>query len=240
MLRAVCFDLFNTLVNVGTVPTHVGGTTAELLGVEASAWNQACFSDDHEICRPTEHVDVIRALAHSLDPDIPLACIEDAARQRQARFDYALTTQVSREVVNTLQKLRDQGYQTALISNASTAEVQAWPDSPLQSLFDVSVFSCHVGMKKPDPAIYHYTADQLGVATQHCAFVGDGGSDEHHGAHASGMTPLWLTSHLKADTISRRQAQVQDKIAASFSSLAAVADWLPVAALVSTTGKMSE
>ena len=48
----------------------------------------------------------------------------------------------------TLRKLRDQGYLLALISNASTAEVQAWPESPLQSLFDVSVFSCHVGMKK--------------------------------------------------------------------------------------------
>ena len=125
MLRAVCFDLFNTLVNVGTAPTHIGGTTAEVLGVEASAWNKACFSEDHEICRPTNHFDVVRTLAHRLDPQIPLARIEDATRQRQARFDYALTTHVSQEVVNTLRKLRNQGYQIALISNASTAEVQA-------------------------------------------------------------------------------------------------------------------
>ena len=226
MSRAVCFDLFNTLVNVGTVPTHIGGTTAEVLGVEASAWNQACFSDDHEICRPTNHFDVIRTLAHRLDPQIPLARIEDATRQRQARFDYALTTDVSPGVVNTLRKLREQGYQIALISNASTAEVQAWPDSPLKSLFDVSVFSCDVGMKKPDPAIYRYTAEQLGVDIQHCVFVGDGGSDEHHGAHASGMTPLWLTCHLNEDTITHRQAMLQDKVEESFTSLDAAANWL--------------
>lgn len=226
MLRAVCFDLFNTLVNVGTVPTHVGGTTADVLGVEANAWNQACFSDDHDICRPTRHLDVVRTLAHRLDPRIPMARIEEATRQRQARFDYALTDQVSSDVINTLQKLRDRGYRVALISNASTAEVQAWPESPLRSLFDVSVFSCDVGMKKPDPAIYHYTAEQLGVEAHHCAFVGDGGSDEHLGAYASGMTPLWLTSHLKKETITRRLPVLQDKIVETFTSLDAVASWL--------------
>ena len=226
MLRAVCFDLFNTLVSVGTVPSHIGRKTAEVLGVEARAWNHLCFSDDHEICRPTSHFDVIRTLAHRLDPQIPLERIADATRQRQARFDYALTTHVSPAVVNSLRKLRDQGYQIALISNASTAEVQAWSESPLRPLFDVSVFSCDVGMKKPDPAIYHYTAEKLGMDTQHCVFVGDGGSDEHHGAHASGMTPLWLTCHLSEETITRRQLTLKDKVLERFTSLDAVADWI--------------
>jgi putative hydrolase of the HAD superfamily len=190
MLRAVCFDLFNTLVNVGTVPRHIGGTTAEVLGVNAQAWNAACFSDDHDICRPTQHLDVIRTLAHCLDPNIPLSRIEEATQQRQARFDYALTGHVPPAAINALGALRNQGYQIALISNASTSEVRAWSKSPLRSLFDVAVFSCDVGMKKPDPAIYHYTAQQLGLLAQQCVFVGDGGSDEHHGAHASGMIPL--------------------------------------------------
>ena len=226
MIRPVCFDLFNTLVNVGSVPAHIGGSTADVLGIEASAWNDVCFSDHHEICRPTNHFDVIRTLAHRLDPQIPLKRIEDATRQRQARFDYALTSQVSEDVVNTLRELRNQRYQIALISNASTAEVQAWSQSPLQSLFDVSIFSCDVGMKKPDPAIYHYTAKQLGVESQHCVFVGDGGSDEHQGAHASGMVPLWLTCHLKEETITRRQSMLQNKIVEKFTSLDAVASWL--------------
>lgn len=226
MLRAVCFDLFNTLVNVGAVPDHIGGTTAKILGVEAEAWREACFSEDHEICRPTSHFDVIRTLAHRLDPHIPLARIEEATQHRQARFDYALTTHVSPEVVSALHKLRDQEFRIALISNASSAEVRAWPDSPLQPLFDVSVFSCDVGMKKPDPAIYHYTAGQLGIDTQHCVFVGDGGSDEHLGALESGMLPLWLTCHLSEKTVTHRQQKMQDKVVKTFGSLESVADWL--------------
>lgn len=226
MLRAVCFDLFNTLVNVGTVPSSIGGRTAEILGVDANEWGNACFSDDHEICQPTNHFDVIRTLAHRIDPLIPQARIEDATRQRQARFDYALTTHISQDVINMLTKLREKGYQTALISNASTAEVQAWPDSPLRTLFDVSVFSCNVGMKKPDPAIYQYTAELLGVDIQDCVFVGDGGSDEHHGAHTSGMMPLWLTCYLSEEAVSRRQSKLQDKIVEKFSSLDTLTDWL--------------
>ena len=226
MYRAVCFDLFNTLVNVGSVPNHVGGTTAEVLGVDARAWNEACFSDAHEICRPTEHMEVIRSLAHQLDPQIPMSRIEDATRQRQARFDYALTTHVAMEVLEVLRRLRDQGYKTALISNASTAEVQAWSDSPLQPLFDVSIFSCDVGMKKPDPAIYHYTAQQLGLETGQCVFVGDGGSEEHHGAYASGMKSLWVTYHLTKDTIERRQVGLENKIIERFDSVTALEDWL--------------
>ncbi|HEC17823.1 MAG TPA: HAD family hydrolase [Gammaproteobacteria bacterium] len=194
--------------------------------MDKHAWNQACFSDDHEICRPTRHFEVIRVLAHKLDPDIPLTRIQSATRQRQARFDYALTDHVSPDVLNALRKLRNQGYRLALISNASTAEVRAWAESPLQALFDVAVFSCDVGMKKPDPAIYHYTAERLGVDVQQCVFVGDGGSDEHHGAHASGMTPLWLTCHLKADTIARLRPTLQDKITETCASLDALVNWL--------------
>ena len=226
MFRAICFDLFNTLVNVGSVPRHVGETTANVLGVDAQAWNNACFSELHDICQATEHFDIIRTLAHSLDPTISADLIADATRQRQARFDYALTSHVCPTVIDTLRNLQQQGYRTALISNASTAEVQAWPQSPLQSLFDVSIFSCDVGMKKPDPAIYHHTAQQLGVEPQQCVFVGDGGSDEHHGAHASGMMPLWLTCHLSEQTITRRQATLKDKVNKRFSSLETLADWL--------------
>jgi hypothetical protein len=52
----------------------------------------ASFSEEHEVCLPTNHFDVIRRLAHGLDPEVPLARLEEATRQRQARFDYALTT----------------------------------------------------------------------------------------------------------------------------------------------------
>jgi len=59
------------------------------------------------------------------------------------------------------------------------------------------VFSCEVGLAKPDPAIYHLAAARLGVEPAECLFVGDGGSDELSGAGAAAMTPVLLTRHLE-------------------------------------------
>jgi hypothetical protein len=40
------------------------------------------------------------------------------------------------------------------------------------------------------------------------------------------MTPLWQTCHLKADSITRLQPKLQDKIVETCNLLDSVADWL--------------
>ena len=196
-VEAVCFDLFHTLVDVGAVPTHVGRGTAEILGVDAGAWNAACFGPLHDICRPTEHRDIVRRLAHSIDPAIPGHVIEAAVSERQRRFDHSLT-HVDPGVIGTLRRLRARGMRLALISNASTAEVAAWARSPLAPLFDATIFSCECGSRKPEPAIYHRALEQLGAHPSRCLFVGDGGSEEHVGARSLGLTTVLLTTHIAA------------------------------------------
>ncbi|MEJ2345915.1 MAG: HAD-IA family hydrolase [Gammaproteobacteria bacterium] len=191
-IRAICFDLFHTLVDVGQVPDSVGGYTADILGFDRDVWNRCCFSDVHDIRRPTSHVDVIRTLARQIDPGISEQRVRQAAAERQRRFDHALT-RVDGETLAVLLELRARGLRLALISNASTGEVSAWPDSPLATCFDAAVFSCECGHAKPEPAIYALAARRLGVQRQHCLFVGDGGSDEHAGARAAGMHPVLLT-----------------------------------------------
>ena len=101
--------------------------------------------------------------------------------------------------MDPLHRMGNNGIKLGLISNASTSEVQAWPDSPLAEFFDVVSFSCHCGEIKPDPAIYINTLDKMAVAAEHCLFVGDGGSDEHSGAHAVGMKPVLVTHYLHVD-----------------------------------------
>lgn len=213
--RAVCFDLFHTLVDVAQVPDAVGRYTADILGLEREAWNSACFSQHHRICEATEHVEVIRALAHSLDPQIPLHLIHEAVDHRQRRFDYALQV-VGDEVIAVLRALRERGLKLALISNASTAEVSGWSASPLRELFDVVLFSCHCGVAKPDPRIYRLAANRLGVEPGECWFVGDGGSDEHSGARQTGMFPVLITRFIRgrmaADALAARRGKVEQEI----------------------------
>jgi len=204
-INVACIDLFNTLVSVGRVPETVGRFTADILGIERQRWNEACFGPVHEICRPTDALETLTRIAHSLDPDIPRALIKEAVRERQQRFDYALI-HVSTPVLHALELLREKGIRLALISNASSSEVAAWSASPLSGLFEVVTFSCHSACMKPQAEIYSKTVRQLGVLPEDSLFVGDGGSEEHHGAHAVGMKPVLVTHFISAQ---ERQARLK-------------------------------
>jgi len=210
-ITGICFDLFHTLVDVGAVPEHVGRYTADILGVDRAAWNAGCFGPLHDICRPTRHVETIRALAHSLDPSIPLPLIERAAEERQRRFDHSLR-HVETETLAGLQALRERGVRLALVSNASSGEVSAWPDSPLAPLFDAAVFSWECGARKPEGPIYERALQALGLEASECLFVGDGGSDEHRGARTVGLRPVLITRYIAAQfspqRLAARRAQV--------------------------------
>jgi len=204
MFKGVCLDLFHTLVDVAQVPTEVGRFTADILGLEREAWNDACFSAAHEITRQTDHYTSIRLMAHSLNPEIPEHLLHEAVLERQQRFDYALH-HVDAEVLETLSTLRSMGIKLALISNASTSEVAAWAHSPLAEYFHSAVFSCDIGLRKPDTGIYLHALDAIQLKAQDCLFVGDGGSDEHLGARAVGLTPVLITRHIHQENKLRTQ-----------------------------------
>jgi len=216
MVKAVCFDLFHTLVDVGQAPDTPGRYTADILGVDREAWNTACFSDVHDICQPTDHREVVRAMAHSLDPAIPLERIHEAADERKGRFDYTLRN-IQPDVLETLAELHHRGFKLALISNASSAEVESWPHSPLDEFFDAVVFSCECGHAKPDPAIYEYALQELDLEAGQCLFVGDGGSNEHAGASQLGMHTVlltrWVSHRLGYAQMQQRRSYCRDEIA---------------------------
>lgn len=205
-INAVFFDLFHTLVDVAGAPGASGRYTADILGVDRQAWNAACFGDLHEISRPTEHVEVVRVLAHSIDPSIPMVRIEQAAVERQRRFDHALMC-IEPQVVAVLDGLRTRGFKLGLISNASSGEVRAWGQSPLAPLFDRAIFSCECGLRKPDPAIFRHALAELGVCARESLFVGDGGSDEHRGAGRAGLYPVLLTRYLRGPGSGKKRAE---------------------------------
>ncbi len=193
--KVIFFDLFHTLINVTTAPGASGRYTADILGVGRDEWNAACFGVAHDITSQTRQHEVIRALAHALDPTIPMDRIEEAAQERQRRFDHALL-HIEEEALEILTKLREAGLHLGLISNASTDEVAAWPDSPLSVLFDEAIFSCHCGLCKPQPEIYQHALQRMQVDVGEALFVGDGGSNEHQGAAALGLDNVLITRYL--------------------------------------------
>lgn len=65
-------------------------------------------------------------------------------------------------------------YKTAVLSNVGRGSLtRRFSEQELTELFDAIIVSAEVGLLKPDPEIYHLTADKLGVPIEACAFLDD-------------------------------------------------------------------
>lgn len=187
--RAVLFDLFGTLV----APQDrriVVERMAEMLGVDEQRLDVVMReSFDQRIrgalgdLRQTLHTLALRAGA---SPD-------QTAMERAAALRIEMTQRqldVGRPVLDALDALRRGGLRLGLVSDCTAETPLAWSHSPLASRFAVTVFSCELGWRKPDPRTYAQATDRLGVRPEECVYVGDGGSRELSGAASLGMSPV--------------------------------------------------
>ncbi len=71
-----------------------------------------------------------------------------------------------------------QTYKLAVLSNANEGVIESKIGKDrVVECFDEIVVSAAVGLVKPDPDIYRYTADKLGVELEECVFIDD--SESH-------------------------------------------------------------
>lgn len=85
---------------------------------------------------------------------------------------------------------RAAGFKTALLSNSWGND---YPRETWEALFDVTVISGEVGMRKPNADIYLHTAAALGLEPGECVFVDDL-AHNIRGAAAVGMVGVHHTS----------------------------------------------
>ena len=94
------------------------------------------------------------------------------------------------ELIPTLRR----NYKTALLSNVGKGSLKhRFSDEELKRLFDVVVASGEIGFAKPDPEIYLFTAQKLGVLPEECVFIDDR-SPLAQGAAEVGMQAVLYTT----------------------------------------------
>jgi epoxide hydrolase-like predicted phosphatase len=91
---------------------------------------------------------------------------------------------------DVVRRARGSGIKTALLSNSWGMD---YPREEWDEIFDAVVISGEVGMRKPEPGIYRYAADQLGVPPAECVFVDDLGPNVQ-GAVGVGMVGVKFVS----------------------------------------------
>lgn len=92
------------------------------------------------------------------------------------------------EMFDAVAKARAAGLKTALLSNSWGVEL--YPRRRIGEVFDVTVISGEVGLRKPDPQIFQFTVDKLGVEASACVFVDD------HPGHLQAALELGMTTVL--------------------------------------------
>jgi len=118
-------------------------------------------------------------------------------------------------VPSTLRQLQRRGFKLGVITNtrATTTEKLAWFRAQgFELLWDAFISSSEVGVRKPDPAIYHIALQQADVAAADVVFVGHAAA-ELRGARAVGMR----TVAFKPD-----HDAVADLVVPSFAALLAL------------------
>lgn len=177
--RAIVFDLWNTLALWAL--DEVYADMAEQLGVEHEVFTEAWLESYEE-----------RATG-PLEPSVRAVC--EKLRVSSDRVGGLLTVRleatrealVPREgALEVLSAVRRRGYRLGLISVCSEEVPRLWAETAMAPLVDEAVFSCSVGVVKPNRRIYEIAAERLGVEPGDCLFVDDQ-PDFVRGAIEAGM-----------------------------------------------------
>jgi putative hydrolase of the HAD superfamily len=185
--RAVIFDLWQTLVPwPAESARQMYAQLAETWGADSETFDEVWIRRRRE-----RELGPIEPHLRSIAEELGLTGDLDAVIR--LRRDWTFKSLAPRaDAIPTLKELRRRGHRLGMISACSQDVPDVWERSPFAGLFDAAVFSCSVGISKPDARIYELACEELGVAARDCLFVGDGANDELPGAERAGMTAVQL------------------------------------------------
>ena len=192
MIKAVIFDMFETLVTLFTGKTYFSEDIAEDLGISLDDFRREWHVTEKD--RSTGKYTIGEGLAIARkqlgvysEDKVKLA----AEHRKQALTD--TFTAIPEETVNLLRDLRKAGKKTGLITNTFSDERDFIRESELYPLFDAALISYEQGICKPDPELFRRMTELRGVEPGECLYVGDGGSRELFAAREAGMKAVQCT-----------------------------------------------
>ena len=177
MIRGIIFDCFGVLYQ-GSI-AHLYELTPE---AKRSELADLSLSSDYGYISPEDYLHQVAILIGK-----PAAEIADIMEADHIR---------NRSMVEYVRTFKGK-YKIGLLSNVGRGVIERlFSSDELEELFDEVVLSSEVGMIKPDPAIFHLTADRLGIETTECVMVDDLVANVE-GAESTGMRGVVFTTTSK-------------------------------------------
>ena len=194
MIKAVFFDLFETLITEWKDGKRLGVYSTHELGLDEQVYREEWHKriplrmEGTIPDFPTALREILQAHQLPINEDVLTKLLQERIDGKRLSFLH-----IQPDILQMLSHLKEMGILVGLISNCAPEEVTAWHDCALAELFDDVLFSYQVKCAKPSPTIFLLGCEHLHVKPSECLFVGDGGSNELQGASAVGMKPYQAT-----------------------------------------------
>ncbi|MEE3351693.1 MAG: HAD-IA family hydrolase [Saccharofermentanaceae bacterium] len=189
MIKAVIFDMFETLITLFTEHTYFGEDAASDAGVDPVLYRKVWHENEKD--RTTGKMTIEEGIGETLQKlgvysdELLKTIVGKRLFALKETFD-----QIPDESVQLLEELKKRGIKVGLITNTFSDERNLIRSSKLFPLFDATRISYEEGVLKPDPSMYLSIMEELGVTPEECLYVGDGGSKELFAARDIGMKAL--------------------------------------------------
>ena len=199
MIKAVIFDMYETLITHYESPLYFGAQMASDAGIAEEKFR--------ELWTPTEKDRNIGKI--SLE-EILEKILKENKCYSESKMNFIVKKRIQakeevfehlhKEIIPMLNLLKEKGILIGLISNCFSEESMVIKKSILYPYFDAACLSYDEGMQKPDMAIFHRCLEKLKIQANECLYVGDGGSYELETAEKVGMKAVQAVWYLKEGT----------------------------------------
>ncbi|MCR5837218.1 MAG: HAD family hydrolase [Lachnospiraceae bacterium] len=206
MIKAVVFDMFETLVTHYRCPQYFGEDIAKDLNIDSNIfldyWNS--FEDDRTLGK----INLENALRTILQQNnIFSEKLLNQIVEKRKNIKRMCFQNISDEIMKVLDYLKENGIKIGLISNCFSEEAEVIKESELYKYFSVCCLSYDMGIKKPDMRIFDECLNMLGVQKCECLYIGDGGSKELEASSTFGMRTFQATWFINEKS---KQSKIKD------------------------------
>ena len=174
MVKAVIFDMYETLITLFESPLYFGTHMAFDAGIEEEnfqkIWRPA--EADRTIGKITleEILERILKTNDCYSETKMNLIVNKRIQSREEAFEH-----LHKDIITMLRTLKKKGLLIGLISNCFSEEAMIIKKSVLYPYFDAVCLSFDEGLQKPNPAIFKRCLEKLNVQSKYCLYVGDGG-----------------------------------------------------------------
>ena len=200
MIKAVIFDMYETLITHFQSPLYFAAQMADDAGIPEHQFQLLWNPTEHD--RTIGKMTLEEALEHTLKENGRYSIeLFNRIVQKRIKVKEECFHHIHKEIIPLLQSLKEKGILIGLISNCFSEEAEVIRKSILFPYFDTVCISYEQGVKKPDAEIYIRCIDRLNVKASECLYVGDGGSSELEAAKSIGMNAVQAVWYLRDGTI---------------------------------------